>query len=123
MAKPRILARDGVLALVVLLIGLLGASGAGQFQHHRDRVGALAYLLVVVAALALVLRRIWPLVTLAVAAPATSRYLVFGYPYGLAQIPLVVAVFTVARRIPLRWSAVACGVVSGRTLNRLAITV
>ncbi len=101
---------DGVLALVVLVIGLFGTSGMAQLQHHRGRVAAPAYLLVVIAALALVPRRIWPLVTLAVATAATSLYLVLGYPYGPILISLVVAVFAVARRLPLRWSAVACGI-------------
>jgi signal transduction histidine kinase len=110
MARPRMLVWDAVLALVVLVIGVFGTSLAAHLQHHGDRVDALTYFLVVIAALALVLRRIWPLVTLAVAAAATSLYLVFGYPYGLILISLVVAVFTVAQRLPLRWSAVACGI-------------
>jgi signal transduction histidine kinase len=108
MAK-RVLAWDGLLALVVLAIGLFGTRGAASFQH-RDPVGWSAYLLVVIAALALVPRRVWPLATLAVTAAATSLYLVLGYPYGPIQISLVVAVFTVAHRLPLRWSAAACGI-------------
>ncbi len=102
------LAWDTVLALVVLVIGLFGTRGAANFQH-RDPVDWLAYLLVVIAALALVPRRIWPLATLAVTAAATSAYLILGYPYGPIQISLVIAVFTVAHRLPLRWSAVATG--------------
>jgi signal transduction histidine kinase len=99
-----------VLALVVLVIGLFGTSAAAGLQHHRDRVDALTYLLLAIAALALVPRRIWPLPTLAATAAATCLYLVLGYPYGLIPISLVVAVFTVAQRLPLRWSAVACGI-------------
>jgi signal transduction histidine kinase len=110
MARPRTLVWDAVLALVVLVIGLFGTSGAARFQHHGDRVDALTHVLVVIAALALVLRRIWPLATLAVVAAAASLYLVLGYPYGPILVSLVVAVFTVAQRLPLRWSAVASGI-------------
>jgi signal transduction histidine kinase len=109
MARRRVLAWDGLLALVLLVVGLFGTSRAAHFQHDRDPADGLAYLLIVVAAVALLPRRIWPLVTLAVTAVATSLYLVLGYPYGPIQIPLVIATFTVARRLPLRWSAVACG--------------
>jgi signal transduction histidine kinase len=109
MATRRVLAWDAVLALVVLVVGLFGTRGAAEFQH-RDQVDALAYVLVAVSALALVPRRVWPLATLAVTAAATSLYLVLGYPYGPIQISLVVAVFTVAHRLPLRWSAIACGI-------------
>jgi signal transduction histidine kinase len=104
------LAWDAALALVVLAIGLFGTFELAQFQHHRDRLETLTYVLVTIAALALVLRRIWPLVTLAVAVAATSLYLVLGYPYGPILISLVVAVFTVAQRLPLQWSAVACSI-------------
>jgi signal transduction histidine kinase len=44
---------------------------------------------------------------LAVTAVPTGVYLLLGYPYGPIQISLVVAVFTVARRLPLRPAAVA----------------
>jgi signal transduction histidine kinase len=104
-----VLALDVPLALLLLAIGLVGTSGAATFQH-RDPVDGLAYVLVAIAALALAGRRIWPLATLAVTAAATSAYLILGYPYGPIQISLVVAVFTVAQRLPLRVSAVACGI-------------
>lgn len=106
--RPLVLLQDGLLALVLTVFGVFGTSGAASFQH-REPVDWLAYLLVVIAALALVARRTAPLAALAVTAAATSTYLVLGYPYGPIQISLVVAVFTVAHRLPLRTSAVACG--------------
>jgi signal transduction histidine kinase len=99
--------RDGALALIVLVIGLFGTLPAARIQHHPDRLDALAYVLVTGAALALVPRRRWPLATLAAITAATSLYLILGYPYGPIQISLVVAVFTVARQLPLTVAATA----------------
>jgi signal transduction histidine kinase len=104
----RVLAWDALLALVLLVIGVFGTHGAARFQHSQP-LDWLATVLVVIAALALVARRTWPLATLAVTAGATSAYLILGYPYGPIQISLVIAVFTVAQRLPLRLSAVAAG--------------
>jgi signal transduction histidine kinase len=114
--RPHVLLQDGLLALVLTAFGLVGTSGAASFQH-REPVDWLAYLLVVIAALALVARRAVPLATLAVTAAATSAYLILGYPYGPIQISLVIAVFTVAQRLPLQSSAVACAIATAGLLT------
>ena len=58
----------------------------------------MAYALVVVAALALAVRRRWPLATLARGDRGDrAAYLVLGYPYGPILLSFLVAVYTVAR--------------------------
>jgi signal transduction histidine kinase len=104
-------AADTVLAAVVAYIGLHGTSGAGRLQASSTPVGALAYTLVIVAAASLVVRRRWPLVTLAVVAVATSVYLYQGYPYGPILISLLVAVYTMARWCSIRTAAIAGAIV------------
>jgi signal transduction histidine kinase len=116
MARPTTLARDTVPALILLVIGLFGTTAVARFVHHEGRPGVVAYALVVVAALALAFRRPRPLAVLAVTAAATCLYLVLGYPYGPIQLSLVVAVFTVGRRLPLRPAAVACALATAALL-------
>jgi signal transduction histidine kinase len=100
--------RDAAPALIVLVIGLFGTRAAASVQHDVDRLHPFAYVLVTAAALALVARSWAPLATLAATAAATSLYLILGFPYGPIQISLLVAVFTVGQRLPLRTSAIAC---------------
>jgi signal transduction histidine kinase len=102
--------RDGALALIVLVIGLFGTRYAAHIQDAGDRLDPLAYVLVTVAALALVARSRTPLATLAATTGATSLYLILGFPYGPIQISLVVAVFTVGQHLPLKVSATACAI-------------
>jgi signal transduction histidine kinase len=99
---------DGLITAVALTIGLLGTGPAGANQHID--VDGSAYPWVVAAALALAVRRRWPLATLAVSTTAVSAYLVLGQPYGPILFSLVVAVYSVASRVPLPRAAVACGV-------------
>lgn len=63
---------------------------------------ALAAVLVLMAAVALVLRRRHPPWTLSVTTLATAAYLAVGYPYGPILLSLAVAVFAVARYRPTR---------------------
>jgi signal transduction histidine kinase len=100
--------RDSALALIVLAIGLFGTHPAAEVQHDTDRLHPLAYLFVTAAALALIARTRAPLLTLTTTAALTSAYLILGFPYGPIEISLVVAVFTVGRRLPLRTSSIAC---------------
>ena len=116
------LAADGLLALAVCAIGLVGTANLGP------RGGAIApdrtaYALVVIAALALAGRRLAPLVTLAVATVATSTYLVLGYPYG----PILLSVRwsrstpwpgtcrCAERRSPALWRCPSCWCTSSST--------
>jgi signal transduction histidine kinase len=103
---------DGVFALVLAAVGIVGTAGAGAWHQTAAEapVTSLAYGLAVVAALALAGRRIWPVATLAVVTFATSLYLVLRYPYGPILLSLLVAVYTVARYVPLRRALVAAAV-------------
>jgi signal transduction histidine kinase len=100
-------AGDGLLAGVLLFVGMAGTRGAGETQGRP--VTAFMLVLVALVALSLVVRRRWPLVTLAVAAVGTSTYLVLEGPWGPILFSFVVAVYTVARHLPLKPAAVAAG--------------
>jgi signal transduction histidine kinase len=89
----------GVAAIV--LVACIG--GTVHLAPHHTWALALA----VTAAVSLVVRRRWPLVTLGVATVATSIYLVLGYPYGPIQFTVLVATYSVARHRPTRTAAIA----------------
>ncbi|MET8836131.1 sensor histidine kinase [Micromonospora sp. NPDC004540] len=99
---------DGLVALALLAIGLAGTAPAGLNQGVGT--GRATYPLVVVAALAVAVRRRWPLATLAVVTAASTAYLVLGYPYGPILLSFFVAIYTVAAYRPLRLAAAAAGV-------------
>ncbi|PWR14316.1 two-component sensor histidine kinase [Micromonospora sicca] len=98
---------DALVALALLAIGLVGTGPAGA--NEGISTGRATYPLVVVAALALAVRRRWPLATLAVVTAASTAYLVLGYPYGPILLSFFVAVYTVAAYLPPRTAAVAGG--------------
>lgn len=108
-ARLRMFVTDGLLALLLAVIGVFGTAGAGLRTDLDTDVDGVAYALVLLTALALVARRRWPRAVLAVATVATSGYLLLGYPYGPILVSFVVAVYTVARHLPIRPAAVACG--------------
>ncbi|MGI5144865.1 sensor histidine kinase [Plantactinospora sp. CA-294935] len=99
---------DAALALVLLVVGYFGTTGAAQNFPDAAPVDNAAYALVVTAALALVVRRRWPLVTLALCTVASTAYLVAGYPYGPILISFFIAVYTVARHLPIRRAVLGC---------------
>ncbi|MEH1129078.1 sensor histidine kinase [Micromonospora sp. CPCC 206061] len=103
----RQLAQDGILAAVLVGIGLVGTTGAGGLQDIR--VTWWMYALVVIAALTLVVRRLNPLGTVAVVAVVASAYLVGGGPLGPILISFLIAVYTVARHRPTREAAIWTG--------------
>jgi signal transduction histidine kinase len=93
------LADIGVAAVVLFIcIG-------GTLHQAPHQPWALA--LAVTAALSLVVRRRWPVVTLAIVTVTTSVYLVVGFPYGPILLTLLVAVYSVARHRPTRTAALA----------------
>jgi signal transduction histidine kinase len=100
---------DAVLASAILFVGLHATRNATNLQAGSTPVDALAYTLVIVAAASLLVRRQWPLVTLAITTLATSAYLYLGYAYGPILLSTLVAVFTVARWQPTRTAVVANG--------------
>ncbi len=65
-------------------------------------VDALAYTLAITAATATIFRTRWPVPALGVVTAATVTYLLLAYPYGPVMVCLVVAVYSLARRRPLR---------------------
>ena len=101
---------DTVLAVAVTLVGLHGTSSAANLQGETGVIGRTTYALVIAASATLVVRRRWPLVTLALATVLTSGYLYLGYPYGPILIAPLVAVYTVARWRPVRTAAIASAV-------------
>ena len=107
--RGRTLAADAVLAVVLALISVVGTWGAGQRPGDFRAVDGLAFALAVVAALSLACRRISPVATLAVATLAASTYLFLGYAYGPILLSFLIAVYTVARHLPLRRAALASG--------------
>ncbi|MGK5738868.1 sensor histidine kinase [Micromonospora sp. URMC 103] len=98
--------REGV-GDAALAVALLAFEVAGTDPSAAQRgvtADARAYVLVVVAALALAVRRRWPFVTLAVVTVATTAYLLL-YPYGPILVSFLVAVYTVAAHRSLRPAA------------------
>ncbi len=109
------LATDGLLAAVV---GVLAIAGSTQASEHVGELagvvpftplGPLAYVLMAVAAAALVVRRFWPLVVLAVVVVAVAAYLAGGYVFGPSLLPVAVAAYTLGAHRPVRTSLIACG--------------
>ncbi|WCN82791.1 sensor histidine kinase [Micromonospora sp. LH3U1] len=100
-------AADVALALVLLGFGLLATGLAGNNQPGSRPVDAACRALIAVAALALLARRRAPVATLAAVAVAISTYLVLGYPYGPILLTFLIAVYTVAARLPVRPAALA----------------
>ncbi|MFI7545766.1 sensor histidine kinase [Actinoplanes sp. NPDC049599] len=97
---------DGLLALALLAVGLMGTAPAGRNQGVPSIPGW-AYALVVTAALAPAVRRLLPMQVLAVCTAAVCGYLLSGNPYGPIMLSLAIAVYTVAAHRPLRAAAVA----------------
>jgi len=119
----RVLAGDGLLALTLLAIGVVGSPQAARWQPAAARhLDVLGYVLIAAAAVPLLVRRIWTLPALLATCAATSTYLVVGYPYGPIFGSLVVAVYTAATRLPVRPLAIGCAVaVAGLLLHVLAV--
>ena len=101
---------DLALAGVLAFVGVAGTTMAGAVARPQTPVGAPGYALVVTAALALAVRRRWPLATLAVATLCTSAYLIIGYAYGPILIVVMLAVYSATRHAqprPAVWYAAA----------------
>src|SRR5690242_3914416 len=96
---------DTLLALGLLALCLAVSRLAGARQPGTATVDAGAYALITVAALALVVRRRWPIGTMIVTVVAVSTYLFVGYPYGPVMVTVVIAAYTIAAELPLRRAA------------------
>lgn len=100
---------DGLLALVLLGIGLVGTAPAAR-NLGLDETGWWIYVPVAVAAVSVAFRRRVPLTVLGVCLAAVAAYMLLGYFYGPILFALAVALYTVAAHRPLRTSAYATGV-------------
>lgn len=83
-------------ALTLVALPFLGGS------YGVRPVDGVAYALAGAAAVATLFRTRWPVPTLGVVTAATVTYLLLAYPYGPVMVCLVVAVYSLARRRPLR---------------------
>ena len=107
MRLTRSLLGDAALAAALAVIGVTGTAFLFLDADRSPNVPALA--MAAGAALILVVRRRWPLVTLAVATVLASAYLLLSFPYGPILFSFFVAVYTVARHQPLNRAAPAAG--------------
>ncbi|MEV6638143.1 histidine kinase [Actinoplanes sp. NPDC051470] len=102
---------DGLLALLLLLAGVAGTAPASRNVGLAPD-GWWAYVPVVVAALAIVARRRFPLPVLGVTVAAVCAYTLMGLLYGPILFSVACAVYTVAAHRTLRVSAAAAGTAS-----------
>jgi signal transduction histidine kinase len=101
---------DAAVTLVIAWVGVALSARAGAWQSSVRALDPLGYALILGAALPLAVRRVWPLVTLALTTAAISLYLVVGYPYGPIFLAMFIAVLNVALRLPARPATIACAV-------------
>lgn len=107
--KVRRVVGDIVLALVLCPISIGSSYGARYWlPDDAPKIDAIAISLILVAVIAVAVRRTWPYVTLGVATLATTSYLTMGYPYSFMLLAVVVAVYTVARHRPFQYSLPTC---------------
>jgi len=101
--------KSWALPAALTLFGLVSAPYIHQFSAMNHRIDGLGLGLIALAGISLAGRNRWPAATLAVVALSVSSYLLLGYPYGPVMFCLAVAVYSVARRLPLVpasiWSA------------------
>lgn len=107
----RALLGDVLLALAAIALIVIGSRIAAVRQvPPRHPLDFPAYGLMVIAAAALLLRRSWPLATLAAAVAAAAVYLAMRYPYGPILLILWIAMFGVGTHLSARRSILACSV-------------
>ncbi len=112
--------RDAVFALAVTAATVGGAYGEAHPQQVSDQIPAgtpaahtpvIAFALGAGAALVLAGRNRWPGPVLAISAGAITLYSALGYVNGAAVLAPVVALYTLATRLPAR-RALAWGVLT-----------
>ncbi|GLZ31650.1 two-component sensor histidine kinase [Lentzea sp. NBRC 105346] len=95
------------LALGLTVIGIGGTRFAARLQHLPSP-GVLGYSLIVLAALAMLLRSVRPLWTFVLAVAAIAVYLWLGFPFGPILLSGVAAVYTVGLRCSVRVALICC---------------
>jgi signal transduction histidine kinase len=119
MRRWRVPLADLMLAVLLAAAGVAIARLIDPHLQPGTPLDARGAVLIVVAALALAVRRRWPIVAVAGAAGATTAYLLLGYSYGPVMVSLGIAVYSVARYCPPRRSAIAAAVVLPALLTHL----
>jgi signal transduction histidine kinase len=125
---------DVVAAVVVAAIQVGATAGAAQNQPDARPYGPLAWLLLIVSAAGLLVRRRHPVAALAVTSVPVWIYAVLGYPGGPVFLAMIVALVTaiICGRRVAAWVALAVGYpmfvwvapwVGGRPLPPLAAAV
>jgi signal transduction histidine kinase len=101
--------KSWALPAVLTLLSLVSAPYIQSLSPVDQPMDAVGLSLIALSGVSLVARNRWPAATLAVVALSVSSYLLLGYPYGPVMLCLAVAVYSVARRLPLVpasiWSA------------------
>lgn len=112
-------ATDIALALGMTILSVVGTAFLHSASDVDRPLDAAGFALAAAGGLVLVFRRRWPVVTLAVATVATTTYLLFSYPYGPVMFAISVAVYSVARHLPLANAAIPAGVAWAVLLTHL----
>jgi signal transduction histidine kinase len=87
-----------------------GSSAGPPWQYPQGHpVDHLSYSLLAIAGLALVLRRVWPLVALGVTVLAIATLFALGYPWGPVMFAGSLQIGTLACYVPVRRSLIALG--------------
>ena len=102
---------DGLLAVILGAVMVVGTWFAGVHQPGRTGPGAFALVLVGLSVVSIAGRRVKPLTALALATAATVVYLLARYPFGPIFVAPMVTLYTVGAALPARRSAVACAAV------------
>jgi signal transduction histidine kinase len=103
-----VLLADGLLAAAVTVVVLVGSGQAAQNWHDRRPLDLLAYVLMVAGSGVIVLRRVRPLLVLAVTVAVCTAYLAWHYPYGPILFLMVISMYTAGARLDTRRSGIAC---------------
>ena len=96
------------LAVVLTLVALLTLPVVDQLSDADRPIDALGVGLIIVACMSTAARRRWPVLVLIAATLALTTYLAIGYPYGPVVFGLAIAVYSVARQLPLVPASLWC---------------
>jgi signal transduction histidine kinase len=119
MRRRRVPLADLMLAVLLAVAGVAIARVIDPHLRPGTPLDARGAVLIVMAALALAVRRRWPIVAVAGSAGATTLYLLLGYSYGPIMVSLGIAVYSLARHCPPRRSAIVAAVVLAALLTHL----
>ena len=99
--------------VVLAAIQVIGCTLAARSQPDATHLDWLGYLLLVAGPVALLVRRIQPLLGLVVGLAAALAYLAIGYPTGPFFVAALLLLFSSARRAPRGLTQVVCLVAYG----------